>query len=169
MRLLRERGAKSRSLSLSTGCFWGSGLLRSGSSPAETGPIPAAEWCRRRTVSRHCVDSPSREPGAIRCGMFQVHPAGFIEPCLPTPSRTVPGGGRWAFEVKHDEFRFMCRRDGDRVRVFSRNGRDWADKVPAIVDAILAMPVKSATIDSEGVVVDQRGLTDFERLRSALA
>jgi bifunctional non-homologous end joining protein LigD len=98
-----------------------------------------------------------------------LHPAGFIAPCLPTLSRTVPDGPQWAYEIKHDGFRFICRRDGERVRVFSRNGRDWSDKVPAIVEATLALPVTSATLDGEGVVVDDRGVTDFERLRSALA
>jgi hypothetical protein len=44
-------------------------------------------------------------------------PSRFIQPCLLTPSRTVPDGPRWAFEVKHDGYRFIARRDGDRVRV----------------------------------------------------
>jgi hypothetical protein len=35
------------------------------------------------------------------------HPPGFIEPCLPTVSRTVPAGGGWAYEIKHDGFRFI--------------------------------------------------------------
>jgi len=52
--------------------------------------------------------------------------------------------------------------------VFSRHGRDWADRVPAIADALRALPVTSATLDGEGVVCDDRGVTDFERLRSAL-
>jgi ATP dependent DNA ligase domain len=71
------------------------------------------------------------------------------------------------FEVKHDGFRFIARRGGDRVRVFSRNARDWTDRVPLIVEAMLALPVTSATIDGEGVVVDERRVTDFERLRTA--
>jgi bifunctional non-homologous end joining protein LigD len=96
-------------------------------------------------------------------------PSGFIEPCLPTPSRTVPIGRGWAFEVKHDGFRFIARREGERVRVFSRHGKDWTDKVPAIVEALRALPIESATLDGEGVVVDDRGVTDFERLRTALA
>jgi bifunctional non-homologous end joining protein LigD len=54
------------------------------------------------------------------------------------------------------------------VRVFSRHGKDWSDKVPAIVEAMLALPAP-ATLDGEGVVVDDRGVTDFEQLRSALA
>ena len=35
---------------------------------------------------------------------------GFIEPCLPVISRTVPTGAGWAYEIKHDGFRFICRR-----------------------------------------------------------
>jgi bifunctional non-homologous end joining protein LigD len=105
---------------------------------------------------------PSRSP-------FPARPAGFIEPCLPTLAQAVPDGSRWAFEVKHDGYRFIARRDGDRMRVFSRHGKEWADKVPLIVEAMLALPVTSATIDGEGVVVDERGVTDFERLRAALA
>ena len=36
-------------------------------------------------------------------------PMRFIEPCLPTISRTVPTGSEWAFEIKHDGFRFLRR------------------------------------------------------------
>ena len=82
-------------------------------------------------------------------------PAGFIEPCLPTLARTVPDGPRWAYEIKHDGYRFVARRDGDRVRVFSRNAKDWTDRVPVIVEAMLALPAP-ATLDGEGVVVDDR-------------
>lgn len=41
--------------------------------------------------------------------------------------------------------------------------------MPAIVEAMRALPARSAIIDGEGVVVDERGATDFERLRSTLA
>jgi bifunctional non-homologous end joining protein LigD len=74
-------------------------------------------------------------------------PTGFTEPCLPALAHSVPDGSRWAFEVKHDGFRFIARRDGDRVRVFSRNAKDWTDKVPLIVEEMLALPVTSATLD----------------------
>jgi hypothetical protein len=39
--------------------------------------------------------------------------------------------------------RFICRRDGDRVRVFSRRGNDYTDRVPAIAEALAALRVKS--------------------------
>jgi ATP-dependent DNA ligase len=49
-----------------------------------------------------------------------LRPVWFIEPCLPTGARSVPSGPQWAYEIKHDGFRFICWRAGDRVRVFSR-------------------------------------------------
>jgi bifunctional non-homologous end joining protein LigD len=95
-------------------------------------------------------------------------PLGFIEPCLPTLADTVPTGPQWAYETKHDGFRFICRRDGDRVRVFSRRGNDYTDRVPAIAEALAGLKLKSVTIDGEGVLCGSDGVSDFGRLRSAL-
>jgi hypothetical protein len=47
-------------------------------------------------------------------------PAGFIEPCLPTKTATLPSGSQWLHEIKHDGFRVIARKDGDRVRLYSR-------------------------------------------------
>jgi bifunctional non-homologous end joining protein LigD len=96
------------------------------------------------------------------------HPPGFIAPCLPTNARTVPTGSLWAYEIKHDGYRFICRREGDRVRVFSRRGNDHTERAPLIAEALLALKVKSVTIDGEGVVCGPDGVTDFNRLRAAL-
>jgi len=96
------------------------------------------------------------------------HPPGFIEPCLPTLADTVPSGPQWAYEIKHDGFRFICCREGERVRVFSRNGRDWTDRVPLIAAALAKLRVKSVTLDGEGVVCRADGVSDFDRLRAAV-
>ena len=96
------------------------------------------------------------------------HPPGFIEPCLPTPADLVPSGPQWVHEIKHDGYRFICRRDGDRVRVFSRRGNDYSERVPKIAEALAALRVKSVTLDGEGVVCDPDDVTDFDFLRAAL-
>src|SRR6478672_949847 len=95
-------------------------------------------------------------------------PAGLIEPCLPTLGHSVPTGPQWAYEIKHDGFRFICRRDGDRVRVFSRRGNDYTDRVPLIAEALAKLRVKSVTLDGEGVVCGADGVSDFDRLRAAV-
>jgi bifunctional non-homologous end joining protein LigD len=93
-----------------------------------------------------------------------MNPPGFIEPCLPMMSRTVPTGAGWAYEIKHDGFRFICRRDGDRVRLFSRGGHDWSAQLPAIVEAMRGFPVTSVTLDGEVVICGADGMSQFDRM-----
>jgi bifunctional non-homologous end joining protein LigD len=96
------------------------------------------------------------------------HPPGFIEPCLPTPAEIVPSGPQWVHEIKHDGYRFICRCEGNRIRVFSRRGTDYTDRVPRIVDTLARLPASSVTFDGEGVVCDPNGVTNFDLLRAAL-
>ena len=60
----------------------------------------------------------------------------------------------------------MVRRDGARVRCFTRNGHDWADRFPAIVDAALRIKASSFLIDGEAVIARDDGTPDFHALRS---
>jgi bifunctional non-homologous end joining protein LigD len=89
---------------------------------------------------------------------------GFVGPCLPHPSKELPGAG-WIHEIKHDGFRIMARRDCKRVRLYTRNGYDFADRFPQIVEAISNLPVQSCFIDGETIVVDEHGLSVFDLLR----
>ena len=73
-----------------------------------------------------------------------LRPVGFIEPCLPTGARSVPSGPQWVYEIKHDGFRFICWRVGDRVRVFSRIGHEWSAQLPAIAAALRAEAICAA-------------------------
>jgi hypothetical protein len=45
-------------------------------------------------------------------------------PCLPTKAPQPPTGGAWLHEIKHDGFRVVARKDGERVRLYSRPGND---------------------------------------------
>jgi hypothetical protein len=59
-------------------------------------------------------------------------PAGFIAPCLPTKTDKLPSGDLWLHEIKHDGFRIIARKDGDRVRLYSRPGNDFTRRFPLI-------------------------------------
>jgi hypothetical protein len=41
---------------------------------------------------------------AVAMAATPGHSLGFIEPCLPMISRTVPTGAGWAYKIKHDGF-----------------------------------------------------------------
>jgi len=85
---------------------------------------------------------------------------------VPFSSRQKPPTGpNWLHEIKHDGFRIMARRNAHDVRLFTRNGYDFADRFPRIVEAGESLPVQSCFIDGEAVVVDHNGLSVFELLR----
>jgi bifunctional non-homologous end joining protein LigD len=69
-------------------------------------------------------------------------------------------------EIKHDGYRLMVRRDGSRIRCFTRNGHDWADRFPAIVEAAARLKAQSFLIDGEAVIASDDGTPDFRALRS---
>ena len=98
--------------------------------------------------------------------MILRRPSGFIEPCLPTKVAVPPSGQLWVHEIKHDGYRLMVRRDDGRVHCFTRNGHDWADRFPAIVDAALRINAHSFLIDGEAVIPREDGTSDFHALRS---
>jgi ATP-dependent DNA ligase len=89
----------------------------------------------------------------------------FCEPCLPSPAAKPPAGPGWLHEIKHDGFRMLVRRDGDGVRLFTRNGHDWTGRFPLIARAVLSLKVASYLIDGEAVACDGDGLPCFDRLR----
>jgi bifunctional non-homologous end joining protein LigD len=91
--------------------------------------------------------------------------ADFIEPCLPRPADKPPAGPDWLHEIKHDGFRVMARRDGDRVRLLSRKGHDFASRFPLAAAAVAALPARSCLIDGEAIVTDQKGLAVFDLIR----
>src|SRR5437588_483731 len=100
---------------------------------------------------------PKPAPSAIRVPMLwrsplvARRPAGFVEPCLPTLGHRVPDGSLWVHEIKHDGYRFICRRDGESVQLFTRRGYDWTERLPTIAKALRSLPVNSATVDGETV------------------
>ncbi len=98
--------------------------------------------------------------------MSARRPSGFIEPCQPSKVARPPSGPLWVHEIKHDGYRLMVRRDGSRIRCFTRNGYDWADRFPAIVAAALRIKASSFLIDGEAVIVKDDGTSDFRPLRS---
>src|SRR5215471_19610981 len=50
----------------------------------------------------------------------QASAAAFVEPSIPTIADRPPAGPAWLHEIKHDGYRFMVWRDGERVRLFTR-------------------------------------------------
>jgi bifunctional non-homologous end joining protein LigD len=68
--------------------------------------------------------------------------------------------------VKHDGFRLIVSRDGDRVRLFTRNGYDWTSRYPLIVEAARRIRMTQFVLDGEAVLLGVDGISDFDGLYS---
>ena len=95
----------------------------------------------------------------------RVLPVGFVPPCLPTKAPTPPSGALWLHEIKHDGFRIVARKDGDRVRLYSRPGNDLTYRFPLIAESLARLRSRSCIIDGEAVCCDDNGMPSFDRIR----
>ena len=91
-------------------------------------------------------------------------PVGFVRPCEPTLVDRPPAGVSWLHEVKHDGFRLLVRKLGERSKVWSRRGADFTDRFSGIAEAVRSLKVDRALIDGEAVVIMDDGRSDFGSL-----
>ena len=92
-------------------------------------------------------------------------PVGFIVPCLPTKTDKLPSGSQWLHEIKHDGFRVIARKSGDRVKLYSRPGNDLTDRFPLIAGALAELRLRSCILDGEAVACGEDGIASFDRIR----
>jgi bifunctional non-homologous end joining protein LigD len=102
-------------------------------------------------------------PGARRAAL----PA-FIAPQLATLVAAPPAGDEWLHEMKFDGYRVLCRIERGTVRLLSRNGKDWTDRLPGVARAASRFDARSAMLDGEVAVVLPNGVTSFNALQNAL-
>jgi bifunctional non-homologous end joining protein LigD len=69
------------------------------------------------------------------------------------------------YEIKHDGFRIIARKDGNPVRLYSRPGNDLTYRFPLIVEALAKLRSRSCIIDGEAVACDGNGMPSFDRIR----
>jgi bifunctional non-homologous end joining protein LigD len=92
----------------------------------------------------------------------------FIKPQLATLVDQPPPRASWIHEVKHDGYRTLLIVELRKVRAYTRNGFDWTDRYPSIVNAAARLECRSTIIDGEVIVQDAHGVSDFEALKSAI-
>jgi bifunctional non-homologous end joining protein LigD len=92
-------------------------------------------------------------------------PVGFMAPCLPSKTDKLPSGSQWLHEIKHDGFRIIARKNGPRVRLYSRPGKDLTHRFPLIVETLARLRSRSCIIDGEAVACDDNGVASFDLVR----
>jgi len=108
--------------------------------------------------------SRSRRSSAERA----LRPPPFRPVQLATLVDAVPAGDRWLHEMKYDGYRTLVAVGGGEARAHTRSGLDWSDRFPSILAEAAKLPVRSALIDGEAVVLDADGRSSFQALQGSL-
>ncbi|GJH17821.1 DNA ligase D [Caballeronia novacaledonica] len=111
----------------------------------------------------------SHEP-AIEGAVKAKLPATF-KPQLATLVDAAPPGNDLAYEIKFDGYRVLARietiKGKHEILIYTRNGNDWTAKFSKQVKALERLDIESGWLDGEAVVLDDRGLPDFQALQNA--
>jgi bifunctional non-homologous end joining protein LigD len=91
-------------------------------------------------------------------------PPGFVRPCEPKLVDRPPAGPGWLHEIKHDGFRILALKQGERVQLWSRRAADFTGRFARIADAVRGLSADEALIDGEAVVFKDDGRSDFHEL-----
>lgn len=91
-----------------------------------------------------------------------------LKPQLALAADAAPPGDDWYHEVKFDGYRLLIFRRGESVTIRSRTGLDWTSKLPDIAAAVRERLRVDAVLDGEAVVLDTRGVSDFQALQNAI-
>jgi hypothetical protein len=115
---------------------------------------------RRRFSLAGAIGTPDNPPS--RHHGDAPRPYGRLHRFLhPDPCRQAAFRAGWVHEIKHDGYRLIVGCDGKVVRLFTRRGRDWTGRYPAIAGAATKLRAKSFTLDGEAVVTGEDGIAMF--------
>ena len=71
----------------------------------------------------------------------------------------------WVFEEKVDGWRMLAYKDGQPVRLVSRNGVDHTHRFPDIAAKVVKLSARTLVLDGEVAVYDQQLRSRFDWLR----
>ncbi|MDB5905156.1 MAG: ykoU [Betaproteobacteria bacterium] len=148
--------------------------VASGRSLEEIAADPDRVWHSNKSVAENVKtgavkkQQPKFDAAALKGARKAPFPD-FIEPELATLVKEAPAGAEWVHEMKLDGYRMLCRIENGQVQMISRNGKDWTANFLSIARCVARLPVDTAWLDGEVVVMEADGRTSFQALQNALS
>ncbi len=91
-------------------------------------------------------------------GLRPLHPVlPMLAASSPDVGAALEATGLASVEWKLDGARIQVHRDGDEVRIFTRNLNDVTDRLPGIVSVVRTLPARSLVLDGEALGLDEDG------------
>jgi bifunctional non-homologous end joining protein LigD len=71
----------------------------------------------------------------------------------------------WAYEEKYDGYRILAYKEGAKVTLLSRNGKNRSETFPGIAAALKSLRDETVLLDGEVVAFDPKGISRFQLLQ----
>jgi bifunctional non-homologous end joining protein LigD len=91
--------------------------------------------------------------------------ATFIDP-MKAKLVERPQPGDWIYEIKLDGFRALAIKNGNEVKLLSRNNKELGGKFPEVTRAIAKIKARDFIIDGEIVALEESGRSSFQLLQA---
>ncbi|HEU5007241.1 MAG TPA: ATP-dependent DNA ligase [Jatrophihabitantaceae bacterium] len=131
---------------------------------AKAAAVPAAEVRRAAMLGGDLpsVAAAALAGGAEALARFRLQVGRPVGPMLAQTASSVGDalsrlGERAAFEAKLDGARVQIHRDGADVGIFTRSLDDVTARLPEVVEAVLALPVRTLVADGEAIALRPDG------------
>ncbi|MBO5394670.1 MAG: non-homologous end-joining DNA ligase [Clostridia bacterium] len=92
-------------------------------------------------------------------------PFSKCSPMLATLSNSIPKGKDWLFEIKYDGYRIFAFKEKNKIKLISRNEKDYTATFYSIKDSLLKIK-HDFIVDGELVSFDEKGRSDFGLLQN---
>lgn len=127
----------------------------------------AGKSASRTKAGQSAPPDDSFPPGTSTKGWTKAPLPLTMSPQLATLVDAPPTTGEWLYELKFDGYRLLARVDGADVKLFTRNGHDWASRLKGLTRALKALRLPPCWLDGEIVVQGPQGTPDFQLLQNA--
>jgi bifunctional non-homologous end joining protein LigD len=138
------------------------------SGPAQSAPRAPASSSKRAKPATSAVATKKSDPAPRAKWAGDARLPDFVPPALATLHASAPSGPGWLHEIKFDGYRIEARLDRGEVQLLTRKRQDWTHRFAPIAQAVAKLPAKTALLDGEVVVEDDKGASSFSLLQIAL-
>jgi bifunctional non-homologous end joining protein LigD len=92
-----------------------------------------------------------------------------VTPQLCTLVASPPEGAGWLHEIKLDGYRMLTFINDKKIKLISRNKKDWTSKFENVVTVLKKLSSKNLILDGEIVLLDKDSKSNFQLLQNSLS